>query len=155
MTSINKLSSLDTLAPGDQLAVWAPNNGDTRRAALSLLTTYLQSALTFPPGGAPEFATQYAAPNTAGFNIQIQEGPRTWLILTPSTTLASGTITLPPVASVVAGQEFLVNSTQQITAITVDGNGAAGVFGTPAALAADASLRYKYDNVLSAWYRIS
>jgi hypothetical protein len=155
MTTINKLSAADQLSPGDLLALWATNNGDSRKASINLLTQYLQGALTFPSGGAPEFVTQFAAPNTAGFNIQIQEGPRTWLILTPPATLASGTITLPPVASVVNGQEFLVNSTQQITAITVDGNGASGVFGTPAALGADASLRYKYDNVLSAWYRIS
>lgn len=154
MTTINKLSAADQLSPGDLLALWATNNGDSRKASINLLTQYLQGALTFPAGGAPEFVTQYAAPNTAGFNINVQEGPRTWLILTPSTTLASGTITLPPVASVVAGQEFLINTTQQITAITVDGNGAAAVFGTPAALGADAFLRYKYDNVLSAWYRI-
>lgn len=44
--TINQLSPLDILSAGDQLPVWAPNAGDTRRASLTTLVTFLSSAFT-------------------------------------------------------------------------------------------------------------
>ena len=48
MTNINQLSSMDTLSGGDLLAVWAQNNGDTRKSSLTLLLTFMQDNLTLP-----------------------------------------------------------------------------------------------------------
>ena len=48
MTNINQLSSLDTIQLGDLLAVWSTNNGDTRKASMSLLLSFMQAILTLP-----------------------------------------------------------------------------------------------------------
>jgi hypothetical protein len=41
MPTINQLSAVDSLSDGDLLAVFSTSNGDARKAALSLLATYL------------------------------------------------------------------------------------------------------------------
>lgn len=148
MTSINKLSALDSLSPGDQLAVWATGQGDTRKAAISLLTSYLQGALVLP--GA--LTTQYAAPSATAFTVIVAQGD-TWLILTPTGTFAAGTIVLPsaPTDKV----EVSVNCTQIVTALTVSAGGTT-VTGAPTTLAAaNEFFTMRYDAATAAWYRVS
>jgi hypothetical protein len=58
------------------------------------------------------------------------------------------------VATVVDKQEVLVNCTQQVTALTVNGNGAVAVTGEPASLGADDYFRLKYDAIMRTWYRV-
>ena len=148
MTSINKLSALDAFTSGDQLAVWSPNNGDTRRGAISLLTTYLQDALVLP--GA--LTTQYAAPSATGFTVTVAAGD-TWLILTPTGTFAAGTIVLPSSAADKA--QVSVNCTQIVTALTVSAGGTT-VTGAPTTLAAaNEFFTMRYDAATAAWYRVS
>jgi hypothetical protein len=148
MTSINKLSSLDQLSPGDLLAVWATNNGDTRKASVNLLTTYLQGVLSLPG----VLTTQYAAPSASPFTVTVAKGD-TWLLLTPTGTLAVGTIVLPSGATDKA--EVSVNCTQEITALTVSAGGTT-VTGAPTALAtANEFFTMRYDAATSAWYRVS
>lgn len=159
MPQINELSSLDTLSPGDQLPVYAQSFGDARKSSISVLQQYMQDNLTFPTfTGQGEFTTQYAAPSATAFSVTITDGAsdntNVHLILTPTAGFADGTIVLPPVAGVVDKQEVLVNCTQQVTALTVDGNGAVGVTGEPTALAADDFFRMKYDAVTQTWYRV-
>jgi hypothetical protein len=148
MTTINRLSSLDQFAPSDLLAVWATNNGDSRKASINLLTNYLQGALTLP--GA--LATQYAAPSASPFSVTVAQGD-TWLLLTPTGTLAVGTIILP--AAPTDKQEVSVNCTQIVTALTVSAGGTT-VTGAPTALAtANEFFTMRYDAATSAWYRVS
>ena len=45
MTSINNLSSTDTIYAGDLLPVWRTNNSDTRKVSLTTLTAYLDANL--------------------------------------------------------------------------------------------------------------
>lgn len=45
MTTINQLSSLDTISGGDQLPVYSANNGDARKASISLLLAYIAANL--------------------------------------------------------------------------------------------------------------
>jgi len=147
MTSINKLSALDSLSPGDQLAVWTPSQGDTRKAALSLLTSYLQGALVLP--GA--LTTQYAAPSASPFSVTVAQG-YTWLLLTPTGTLAAGTIVLPSAPDDKA--EVSVNCTQIVTALTVSAGGTT-VTGAPTTLAsANEFFTMRYDAATAAWYRV-
>jgi hypothetical protein len=85
------------------------------------------------------------APDTSGENV--------YLLLTPTGTLAAGTITLPALASAVDGQQVLVSCTQIVTALTVAGNGAT-VNGAPTTLAANGFFRLRFDGVNNSWYRV-
>ena len=148
MTTINRLSSLDQFAPSDLLAVWATNNGDSRKASINLLTNYLQGALILP--GALE--TQYAAPSASPFSVTVAQGD-TWLLLTPTGTLAVGTIVLPSAPT--DKQEVSVNCTQIVTALTVSAGGTT-VTGAPTTLAtANEFFTMRYDAATAAWYRVS
>jgi hypothetical protein len=60
---------------------------------------------------------------------------------------------MPAVASVIDGQELLVNSTQAVTTLTVAGNGAT-VAGAPTTLAANGFFRLKFEALVSTWYRV-
>jgi hypothetical protein len=156
MPQINQLSSINQLQAGDNFPVYDQSNGDARKVALSVLQEYLQNNLTFPTfSGMQDFETQYASPSATGFNVQITNGSNNiHLILTPTTGIAAGTITMPLLAGVVDKQEVLVNCTQQITTLTVAGNGAVAVTGAPTALGADDFFRMKFDLLSQTWYRV-
>jgi len=152
MPQINRLSSSDDLAVGDLLAVYIVSKSDTRKVSISTLIDFLNGQLNFN-GGA--FETQYAAPSATGFSVQIEDGSdNVHLILTPLAGFAAGTIVLPDVGNAVDKQEVLVNCTQQVNALTIDGNGAAAVVGAPSVLAADDFFRLKYDAPFQNWYRV-
>ena len=146
MATINQLSALDQLTAGDLLAVWATGNGDTRKSSIGLLTTYMQGALTLP--GA--LTTQYAAPSASPFTVTVAQG-NTWLLLTPTGTLAVGTIVLPSAPTDKA--EVSVNCTQIVTSLTVSAGGTT-VTGAPTTLAANAFFTMRYDAATAAWYRV-
>jgi len=151
--TINQLSTLSTLALGDLLAIYASSNGDARKTSLSSLLAFIQANLTFPTSGV--FTTQYAAPSATLFSVAITDGSdNIHLILTPTAGFADGTIVLPAVANAVDKQEILVNCTQVVTALVVDGNGAVAVTGAPTGLAANDFFRLKYDAATSTWYRV-
>jgi hypothetical protein len=155
MATINQLSATDTLSNGDLLPVYKQDQGDARKSSMTTLLAYMQANLTFPSTGIPDFTKQYAAPSASGFNIAITDSSVwTWLVLTPTTNFAAGTITLPAVANVVDKQEILVNCTQQVTSLTVAGNGAVGVTGAPTSLGADDFFKMKFDALTSTWYRV-
>lgn len=46
MTTINRLSAVTSLAAGDNIVVYAPSQGDTRRSSLTTLVEFLTSAFT-------------------------------------------------------------------------------------------------------------
>ena len=145
MANINQLSSTSTLQGGDLIVVWATNNGDSRKASLTLLTDYLQTALVQPGS----LTTQYAAPSATAFSVTISL-VNTWLLLTPTGAFAAGTIVLP--ASPTDKAEVSINTTQAITALTV--SAAATVTGAPTTLAQNAFFTMRYDAVTAAWYRV-
>ena len=150
MPTINQLSAVDSLSDSDLLAVFSTSNGDARKAALSVLVSYLAGKIAANDNK----VTQYSSPNATGFNVQLNNsGVGTWLILTPLAGYAAGTLTLPAVANCVDKQEILVNTTQAITALTVAGNGAT-VNGAPTTLAAGGFFRLRFDGVTDTWYRV-
>lgn len=154
MTDINQLSTADTLTAGDLLPIWRANNSDTRKTSLTALTTYMQSALTFPSVGQAQFVVQYAAPVATGFTVTlVSTSNNQWLIMSPLATYATGTITFPPIASLVDNQEIIIFSTQIVTALTISGNGAT-IAGSPGFITANGALRFKYNALASTWYRL-
>lgn len=153
-TQINLLTSVTPVA-GQSVPVYDPANGDARRWSLTALLAWIQANLVFPSAGRPEPNTQYAAPAATGFSVSITDSDEdTHLILTPMAGYAAGTIVLPPVASVRDKQLVIVNCTQAVAALTVDGSGAVAVVGAPIALLANDFFTLKYDATVSSWYRI-
>lgn len=154
MTEINRLSAIDTLSIGDLIAFWIANQSDPRKVSLSVLLAFMQDNLTFSTGAAAK-VTQYSAPSATAFNVPITDSSSSiWLLLQPTGTFAAGTITLPSVANAVDNQEVLVNCTQIVTTLTVDGNGATGVTGEPATLAANDFFLMRYNLTFKTWYRV-
>lgn len=155
MAYIKKLTALDSLVAGDNIAIGSTTNGDDRRAAISTLQSYLQSNLTITDASAfAEYATQYAAPSATGQNIQVTDGDdNIHLIITPVAGYAAMTITMPTSTNCIDKQDLLVNCTQAVTTLTVAGNGAT-VTGAPTTLAANAYFRLKYDLAGTTWYRV-
>jgi hypothetical protein len=151
---INELTAVDSITGSDLTVIFANSNGDTRKAAVSVWLTYMQNNLTFSESGI-SYTTQYAAPSATGFSVAItDDANNTHLILTPLATYAAGTIVLPAVGNVVDKQEVLVNCTQAVTTLTIDGNGAVAVTGEPSTLAANDFFRLKYDITVQTWYRV-
>lgn len=151
MTTINNLSATNTVAAGDLVPVYTQNNGDARKAAMSVLQTYMQNNLSF---GVAAYTTQYSAPSSTGFSVQITDSSvDTHLILTPTGGFATGTIVLPLSTNAVDKQSILVNCTQAVTTLTVNGNGAT-VTGEPTALVANDFFTLKYDAPTTTWYRV-
>lgn len=155
MTTINNLSATNTVVAGDLLPVYVAANGDTRKASATVLLAFIQSNLVFPSVGVGQFTTQYASPSSSGFSVAItNSSTNTHLILTPTAGFAAGTIVLPALGTAIDKQRVLVNTTQQVTALTVNGNGAVAVTGEPTSLAADDWFELKYDTLTQTWYRV-
>lgn len=149
MATINQLSQIDQLQLSDLLAVYSAANSDARKASITQLFDLLQENLV----AQDDKLTQYAAPSSTGFTVNVQSEGSTWLLLTPTGAFAAGTIVLPAVADVQDRQEVLVNCTQAVTTLTVSGNGAT-VTGAPSTLAANAFFRLRFDQPSSVWYRV-
>ena len=146
MTTFNQLSGAATLSAGDLLAVWRTSQGDTRKASLSALLTFINQNATISGVQVP----QYAAPSATDFTVTVNAGD-VWLILTPTGTFADGTIALPDGPA--DGDTVTVNCTQAVTALVV--SSAKTVTGAPTALAANGFFTMRYDAVSGAWYRIA
>lgn len=150
---IRNLSSVSSLSTGDNFAIGSAENGDDRRVSLSTLLTYLQNNLTFDSSN--YFDTQYAAPSATGFSVQITDSDSsTHLILMPVAGYAAGTIILPLSSNCIDKQQVIVNCTQAVTTLTVDGNGAT-VTGAPTTMAANSFFTLKYDLPGTTWYRVA
>ena len=75
----------------------------------------------------------------------------------PVTALATGTITLPASSNVPDGTEILFTTTQTITTLTVNLNGAAIAYGisSPGTFNANDYFRLRFVQPANSWYRIS
>ena len=154
--NINQLSFIDQLTAGDSIVLYDTNNGRSARTSINVLTEYMQTTLDFGDK-IPQYVSQYSTPSSTSFDIQIglgTDGTSNYhLILTPTGAFADGAITLPAVASVVDKQLVMFNTTQAVTAFTVNGNGA-NVTGAPTTLAANDYFTLKYDIFTATWYRV-
>lgn len=149
MPTINKLPRADEITGGDLLPIYLQQNGGAYAVALTILLEWLQEQLTAVGG----WVEQYASPAATGFSVEVDadEGQNIWLILTPLGAYADGEIVMPPVANCINNQEFSINTTQAITTLVVDGNGAS-VLGEPATLAQFGKFTLRYNAVNSTWY---
>jgi hypothetical protein len=152
MPQINQLPLLDTPSSGDQIPVYSPNNGDARRMSLGALLDFFRQQFISP--GAP--TVQLVIP-ADGFNYTVADpdNVRGWVILRPLTTLAAGTVTLPPPSVLIDGMEITFNTTHQITSFSIVLNGASAIYGAPLTLAAEDWFSIRYDKTTNSWYRVA
>lgn len=150
MPYINQLPLQSPVSSGDNLVVYSPNNGDTRRLPITSLLQFFQQTFA-----APTLATSVYTPGT-GFNIAVPTpvAQQQWILIQPAGTLALGTITLPLNTATPDGTEVLVTTTQQITGFTLALNGATAAYGDPLTLAAEDFFRMRFVLSQNSWYRI-
>jgi len=149
-STINQLSTDNNPSLSDQIIIWSTVNGDSRKTSLTTLQALLVPSIT-----SSEKITQYASPVVSGFSVQITDSNRSiWLILSPISAFAAGTLTLPALANLVDKQEITVFTTNAITTLTTNTNGATSL-GIPVTLAQNGYFTIKFDAVMSTWYRIS
>jgi hypothetical protein len=148
MGSISNLSITDVVTASTRFAI--DQNDIDVSVPVGAVVDYLESQIA--TGDAK--VIQYAAPSATGFNVAVTNSSASvWLVLTPLTGYAAGTITLPAVENSVENQEVLVNCTASVGTLTVAGNGAT-VVGAPASLAANDFFRLRFEPVLKFWYRV-
>ncbi len=150
MANINELSSIDVATGSDLLATYSSSNGDTRKMSLTVLLDFFKDEFIDP-----DPVRTINTPVT-GFNLTYTDNGNTqWLLLTPAGTLATGTVVLPSTAQAADGQECWLTSTQIITTLTVNGNGATALFGDPTTINEDAPFKLRYDKQTTSWYRVT
>jgi glucokinase len=146
--SIERLSLIDTVTASTNFAVNV--NGQDYRALAGTVATYINSVGSAGDGK----IIQYAGPTSTGFSVTITNSSASvWLVLTPNATMATGTIVLPDVANCVESQEILVSSSQTVTALTINLNGALGV-GTPTTISSGGFFTLRFEPILKTWYRV-
>jgi len=146
--------SRKTTPTGADLAlIWDAANSDWRLTTITAIVALSTTDTT--EGFLKEPLTQYAAPAATAFTILVNDDDEdVHLILTPAAAYATGAITLPATGTVRDKQRITVNCTKQVTAFSINANGATGVYGTPSSLAADDFFVMKYDVTLNSWYRV-
>lgn len=152
MPTIDQLSQASAIGDADELALFSKANGDTRKITAPQLAAYVQQAIE----GTPDETVYGVTANGSGFQVAVSPttpGGSVWAQITLSGAAPTGTIILPGMDGRAHGQEVLVTCSQAVAALTVNGNGAA-VAGPPAALAANAFFRLRFDNVSAAWHRV-
>jgi len=150
MPTINQLSTVDDLSGGDLFPVYVSANGDARKVSATNLRDFVLSNASVTD----DKITQYAAPSSTGFTVSILNGSDSvWLILLPTGAFAAGTLVLPLLANCVDKQEVLINCTQAVSSLTINGNGAT-VTGAPTSLSTNGFFRLRFDGLAKVWYRV-
>jgi len=148
MPTINELASTNTITGSDQFPVYVSGSGDARKASASTLLAYIQSAWMDPT-----YTRITASPTLAGFTLPLPTTANSlFVLLTPTGTMATGTIVLPPAASAADGQEIVLYTSQEVTALSFTLNGATAINGAPTGIQAGAALTLRYDVLSTAWY---
>ncbi|MEQ1105227.1 transcriptional regulator [Acinetobacter ursingii] len=141
----------DSLIEGDQFVMFRGNCTDYRVLPIDQLLEWVLAKIPTPEYKQPTI--QRFNPN-GNFTIEIDNNDAgTYLVMNPSIEIQNGTIKLPSIFNVKDGQEILVTSSQQITNLSFDGNGATLV-GEPNAMGATAFFKLKYDVLSHTWYRV-
>jgi len=145
-------SRKDSPTSSDLALIWDNSNSDWKLSSFSSVATLMESLLTSLTTAIQEPTTQYLTPVT-GFSLTLTGSADLHLIVTPAATLATGTILLPASTGTADKQLVTVTTSQEITGLTVDGNGAT-VVGAPTTLVLGGFFALKFDMTTNTWYRV-
>lgn len=147
--AVGALSVVDTISLGDLMVLFQQNGATYSAATINTLLTLLKANIT--NGG---FTTQYSSPATGGTVIVTTGTLDIRVLLTPAATLANLAFTLPLSTTAVDGQRVLITSTQILSAVTYNLNGAAAVVGAKTAFATVNEFQtLTFDKPSQTWYR--
>jgi hypothetical protein len=147
MTDLSRITRQDSFGSSDNVLVYSSSANDAR------LIPYADFVAALAPTTNSNI-TQYYSPSSTGFSVSINDSYQdVWLILQPTGTLAAGSLVLPSSANVIDNQEIIVSSTNQVTTLTISGNGST-VTGAPSTIAANGYFKLKYNSTLTTWYRV-
>lgn len=143
----------DSIITGDQVIIYRGNSTSYLAIPFDTLKSTILDGITTGGSSSPLPVVQRYNPN-ADFTLVVENHTSgTYLLLNPSTGIANGTLTLPINVEVVDQQQIMFSCSQQITNLTINGNGAA-VIGAPNAIAATAFFKLQYDQLSGTWYRV-
>jgi hypothetical protein len=151
MPTINQLPLLSRVSPGDQFAVYTPNNGDARRLPVSELLTFFQQNFASPTMA----VNLYVPVSPFAINLPTPVAEQQWALLQPAGPLAAGTINLPVSTLTPDGTEILISTTQTITSLTIGLNGAVALYGSILSLTGGSAVRLRYYEATNSWYQIN
>lgn len=149
---INQLSKVSTITNADLLPIFSQQLGCDAAITIAALIAFIQAQLT----STGQSVTQYFAPNATGWAATVlppTPGENVYLQITPNAGYATASITLPPQAQCVDGQRVIVSTTQAVTTLTVNGNGAVAVNGALASLVTNGFMTLRYDGPSKSWFR--
>lgn len=145
-------SRKETPTASDLTLIWDNTNSDWKLSSFSSVSTLVEGLLTTLTTAIQQPTSQYLSPAT-GFSITLEGDDDIHLMITPSTTLATGSIVLPISPGTADKQRVIVTTSQEITALTVSGNGAT-IVGGPSTLDVGGYFTLKYDMQANTWYRV-
>ena len=143
----------DSIITGDQVIIYRGNSTSYLALPFDTLKSTILDGITTGSSSSPLPVVQRYNP-TANFTLIVENhAAGTYLLLNPASGIDSGTLTLPINVEVVDQQQIMFSCSQQITNLTINGNGAA-VIGAPNAIAATAFFKLQYDQLSGTWYRV-
>ena len=108
MPTINNLSSVSTVTAGDQFPLYSPNNGDSRKASMSLIMDYVNANLT---------ATYSTVPTTKTSDFVLGDTEQEIIV-----NKASSCIVTLPAASAWTGRIVYFKTIQAQTLVSASSN---------------------------------
>lgn len=143
----------DSIIAGDQFIIFSANKADYRAVPTDVMSQWVKDQVPSTSSTTPSMVVQPYNPN-ADFTLVVENhASGTYLLLNPSIGIANGTLTLPSNVEVVDQQQIMFSCSQQITNLTINGNGAA-VLGAPNSISATAFFTLQYNQLSGTWYRV-
>lgn len=149
MPTIDQLSQSGDIADADELAIFSKENGSTRKVTAAQIAQFALQAIE----GTPD-ETVYSLNASSVTVLPATPGGNVWAQVTLTAPAANLAVILPGSDERANGQEVLVTVTQTVTALAVNGNGAA-LSGAPTTTGPALPFRMKYDSISNTWYRIA
>ena len=142
-------SRKDEPTTSDLALIWDSANSDWRLATLKDVVDLYQTENNV----LLEKDSQYSTPTANPFSVGVTSNNRdTHFFLQTGST--EGTIVFPLNTGLRDKQELLITSLNEVVTLTLDKNGASAIIGAVTTIPAEGYVKYKYDLVGDAWYRV-
>ena len=137
MPTINNLSSVSTVTAGDQFPLYSPNNGDARKASMSLIMDYVNANLAAPYSTVPATKTSDFVLGDTEQEIIVNKGSScivtlpaasawtgriVWFKTIQAQTLVSASSNVVPLTTSTAGTALLAATAGKWAKLVSDGS---------------------------------
>lgn len=145
---MDELNSISSISSNNYIAIFSQNQGSTVRSTISNLSDYIQGLIT------TDKEVVRVNPLTGTTTSLGSLTDDIWMIITPTGTIA--TYEIVTVTSPVDQQEINVNTTQEITSLTlsVPSGASTTIIGSPTTMSQNDFFTLRYDSSTNVWYRV-